>query len=381
METRPRPAASLGAVAALAVIVLTASLVAHTPVTSPYTYNEDVFPIVRGRCGMCHHENGPTPMSLLTYKDALPWKESIREQLTTARMPPWGVDPAGPVVKGGHPISAREIDRIVTWASGGAPEGDASKAPAPIAPQEAWPAGPPDLELGMDRPHTVPPGQVDDTYDAVLPTTFPATKWIRAADLRPGTTSMVRDADISVEHGAVLAAWTPGLGAIESPAGAAFKLPPGASIHLRIHYRKHYLDEQRAVSDRSVVGLYFADAAASSKEIRTVAVDGRGTTPSGGLTMTLPSAVRVVAVRPVLDRSYGSVTVNATTPDGRTLPILWLTHVGPGWPRRFWLAAPIVLPAGSRVSVRVTPPAFETGARPPSSASPPLQVTLDYVSP
>ena len=41
-------------------------------------------------------------MSLTTYIDALPWAESIREQLVGERMPPWYVDPTGPAVKGGH---------------------------------------------------------------------------------------------------------------------------------------------------------------------------------------------------------------------------------------------------------------------------------------
>ena len=37
---------------------------AHTPITSKYAYNEDVFPIFRDRCGQCHYQGGPAPMSL-----------------------------------------------------------------------------------------------------------------------------------------------------------------------------------------------------------------------------------------------------------------------------------------------------------------------------
>ena len=35
---------------------------AHKPITSPYTYNEHVFPILRERCGGCHFEGGPAPI-------------------------------------------------------------------------------------------------------------------------------------------------------------------------------------------------------------------------------------------------------------------------------------------------------------------------------
>ena len=50
----------------------------HKPITSKYTYNEDVFPILRERCGRCHVEDGVAPMSLMTYQEAFPWGESVR---------------------------------------------------------------------------------------------------------------------------------------------------------------------------------------------------------------------------------------------------------------------------------------------------------------
>src|SRR5438874_1051896 len=56
----------------MAALVLTAtalavaSIDAHKPITSPYTYNDDVFPIVRERCGQCHVQGGVAPMSLMT---------------------------------------------------------------------------------------------------------------------------------------------------------------------------------------------------------------------------------------------------------------------------------------------------------------------------
>ena len=110
---------------------------AHKPVTSPYNYNNHVFPIIRNRCGRCHYPGGPTPMSLLTYSDALPWAESMREQLVSEAMPPWYADPIGPAVKGGHTITPRELDILVTWATGGSPRGDLSTtlAPAPAPPK------------------------------------------------------------------------------------------------------------------------------------------------------------------------------------------------------------------------------------------------------
>src|SRR4051812_3653861 len=107
-------------VLSLTITILAGStLHAHKAVTSKYTYNEDVFPILRDKCGSCHTDGGAAPMSLLTYKGpgggAFAWAESMREMLTIEAMPPWNVDPAGPAVKNVHALTARELDILITW--------------------------------------------------------------------------------------------------------------------------------------------------------------------------------------------------------------------------------------------------------------------------
>ena len=67
---------------------------AHKPITSPFTYNDDVFPILRDRCGRCHVSGGVAPMSLMTHAEAVPWGESIRTEVLAGHMPPGTVDEA-----------------------------------------------------------------------------------------------------------------------------------------------------------------------------------------------------------------------------------------------------------------------------------------------
>src|SRR6478752_2701943 len=81
-------------------VVSTKQADAHTPVTSKYNYNRDVFPLLRDHCARCHVLGGPAPMSLMTYSAAMPWAQSIRDELAAGRMPPWPVDPTSPPVKG-----------------------------------------------------------------------------------------------------------------------------------------------------------------------------------------------------------------------------------------------------------------------------------------
>src|ERR1700687_1748408 len=99
--------AALELAALLTAVVLIVTIVseparAHKPITSKYTYNADVFPSCRDRCGRCHATGGAAPMSLLDYKDSVPWAESIREEVVGEKMPPWYVDPGGPAIKRGH---------------------------------------------------------------------------------------------------------------------------------------------------------------------------------------------------------------------------------------------------------------------------------------
>src|SRR2546429_11903 len=113
-------AAAVGALALCVAVSSRLALDAHKPITSPYTYNEDVFPILREHCGRCHAPGGAAPMTFLSYMDesggALAWAQAIREMLVSQAMPPYFADPTGPAVQGAHAMSSHDLDVLVTWA-------------------------------------------------------------------------------------------------------------------------------------------------------------------------------------------------------------------------------------------------------------------------
>jgi hypothetical protein len=367
---------------ALLLVFATQRTSAHTPVTSRYDYNKDVFPLLRDHCAVCHVEGGPAPMSLMTYKAAMPWAQSIRDELTAGRMPPWPVDPTSPPIKGGYAISSRDLDVIVVWASGGTPESYTDAKAPEVAFNTKWKLGPPDLKIAMDAEQTVPPGAIEEVSEFSLPANLTDAKWVKAADLMPGNASIVRDAVISVEKGPVLALWQPGADTISAPSGAAFRLTPGAKIHLQIHYKKHFDQEQSAVSDKSTVGLYFTDPPPSGRELESFAIDppksAVAASDSASFESTLPKAARIVALRPMLDRAYESLTVDAITPSGSHVPLLRLHGPRPQWSQRFWLQEPVELASGSKIVVKVTPLA-DYSDEPVVTRKFPLEVVLDYV--
>ena len=309
-------------------------------------------------------------MSLLTYSAAMPWAESIREQLTSEAMPPWFADPTGPGVKGGHHLPAREMDMLLTWATGGAPEGDSAQVPAPAGPRPEWSGGKPDLvvETGVA---TLGVGVIEDAKEFVVPTALTSERWVRAVDVEPGTPSMVRAVTVSLEGEAgVLCAWVPGHDTAETPSGSAFRVPASARLLVRIQYHKHWEDEREVRSDRSRIGLYFTEEPVSGRGIDAM------TTEAG----SLPGAIRVLAVRPRVSQAYDSIAADAVLPDARRIPLLRLHRPRPSWDRRYWLAESLDLPVGTRLEVTTTPSTDDSvGAEPATGATAPI-VELDYVA-
>jgi hypothetical protein len=310
-------------------------------------------------------------MSLMTYKNAMPWAEAIRDEVTSGRMPPWPVDATSPSVKGPRGITSHELNMIVVWASGGTPEGNTDVEPPAVTFNPQWKLGSPDLTFSMGTEHTVAAETMEEVREFSFSTNVTDTRWVKAADLIPGTAAIVRDAVISIENGPVLALWEPGSEPIATPSGAAFRMPPGSKIHLQIHYKKNFNQEQSAVSDKSTVGLYFTDPPTSSKELQSLTIDPAK--PG-----KVAEASQVVAVRPMLDRAYASLDIEAVTSAGMHVPLLALHGPRPHWFRRYWLQQPVTVPTGSEIVVKATP-LSDSSSEPKVATRFPLQISLDYV--
>ena len=337
-----------GGAVAIAALILVVGIYdrpveAHKPITSKYTYTEDVFPIFNERCGRCHVSGGVAPMSLLTYKDAFPWAESIRVELTSAHMPPWFADIGNAELKNSHRLSPRELDIILTWASGGTPEGP-SKRLTPSANKNDWKMGKPSLVLPLPSPITLDAEKSEDTRELVLAPAADADRWVKAVDLLPGTPAVVRDALIYTKSPSgertVLGVWFPAEEPIAVPAGAAYRWPAGSDLMLKIHYRKTWTYDGKPVTDRSTVGVYLSDRPAD-REVRSIEVAGP---------LTLERTSNALAIRLEGAAPDKSLRVEAVRPDGTMEPLIALLS-RPDWSRRYWFARAVSLPKGTRIQV------------------------------
>jgi len=349
---------------------------AHKPITSPFTFNEDVLPIIRQRCAACHVAGGVAPMSLLTHPEAVPWGESIRLELLSGHMPPWSVDSAPGRFRNVQMLSGRELNVLLTWVSGGTPPGESDTAHAAIEPTRSWPLGTPDLVLPLPQQVTLSSEMQEHVAEFTIALPDGAPRVLRAVDLLPGTASIVRSAVISTTGSGtaerVLTVWVPGDHPVPLDEGAAFVVPSDGGIRVQVRYRKTWEYERREMTDRSEVGLYFAGPFAS--EVRALEL-----TPAG---ITTREPMRAVAIYPDTRLAHAHVTVVATRPNGSREELIAFRPQA-GWARRYWFAESIVLPAGTRIDVNVAssdedllPP----GALPPQSPDPSaVRLTLNVI--
>ena len=339
---------------------------AHKPITSPFTYNDDVFPILRDRCARCHVPDGVAPMSLITYDDTVPWGESIRVELLAGHMPPWSVDAAPTRFRNAQSISAREMNVLLTWATGGTPFGSTDKTPQPISYERRWALGAPDLELPFPNEFTLPANKQEDVAEFAVPTGFSERRWLRAVDIAPGTPAMVRSATVQIrstspESGSItsepmLALWLPGDDPVPVNEGAAFEVPPRAELLVRVRYKKTWQYERKELRDRSTIGLYFAKEASQPVRVLSVTHDGPALQVNRSrrqLSEASPDNVRAVAIYPSEHPSNAGIIVTAVAPDGSRRELIAF-HPQRNWARRFWFTEPIALERGTKFETTVT---------------------------
>jgi hypothetical protein len=113
---------------------------AHDIITTPITYSREIYRIFQARCFACHRPGGAA-FSLMTYSEARPWAEAIKEEVLARTMPPWGAVKGFGDFRNDRALTPEQIELIESWADGGVPEGEPADLPAKPDPTEDWPGG------------------------------------------------------------------------------------------------------------------------------------------------------------------------------------------------------------------------------------------------
>lgn len=112
---------------ALPILLIAAqSAIAHDVITTKLTYERDVKPILERRCITCHGKNATIPLT--NFAEVRPWAVSIKEQVLSRKMPPWGAVKGFGDLWPDEDLNQEELTILAAWVVGGAPQGEPSKA-------------------------------------------------------------------------------------------------------------------------------------------------------------------------------------------------------------------------------------------------------------
>jgi hypothetical protein len=248
-----------------------------------YEWHRDIAPVLAEHCGMCHNGTSTAPFSVLSYEAIDGWRLPIAGQVLAHTMPPFYADDTErcevrfPWLDDPR-LTQDEIDMIVDWADGGAPEGDPSLAqPPPELPSVD--IVDPDRSTVMTSDVTVE-GMFDSFICLTLDPELTEDVWMSELQVVPGNELIVHHAlvylDVNGESETLagsdgqydcfggtgltqaptlIGAWTPGAVPFRTPEGAAVRLPAGSRFVMSVHYHPSPLGPE--TDDSTMVDVKF----------------------------------------------------------------------------------------------------------------------------
>jgi len=332
--------------------------------TSPVTYSNQIARILQKRCVECHRDGELAPFAMHDYDEVVGWAEMIAEVVYEQRMPPWHADPKHGDFLNDARLTDEEKKLIYDWVEAGAPEGDPADLPPPREFTPGWRIGEPDQIVYMPKTYDVPAtGEVKYQYFVVDPG-FQEDKWIQAAECRPGNREVVHHIIVAVVgdrarrrvHGDIdsewLAATAPGSRPMQLPEGYAKYVPAGS----KLVFQMHYTPNGTATTDKSCVGLKFADPKTVKQEVytRDIATQ-RFVIPPGAdnhkveADMTFRRDATMLAMFPHMHLRGKSFRYEAIYPDGKREILLDVPNYDFNWQNAYILAEPKQFPKGTRI--------------------------------
>jgi hypothetical protein len=358
----------------ISLAALSSTVRSDDPVSSSVTFNREIARIFERKCLSCHAANA-VAMPLGTYRDARLWARAIREEIVEQRMPPSGAASGYAPIKDDPGLNARQLAMILTWIDGGLPRGEQRDLPRAAA-AHTDPAPDHLVPLPLQR---VPANQEHIIRRVTVDSGVTTARRVQRLEIRPGQRRALRAAFVSIvgtRNGVRTTqwagAWNPWQPAVSPPDGAAFLFAAGAKLEVELHYR----GRDEPLEDRSSVALFYApaDTAAAAEEVSVDAVTTRAARAAG--TATLRSESRVWAIVPripaapaagthdLMEPSSDSLEVTARKPDGTVAVLLWVPRYRYDWPAPYVLKDPMMLPAGTTVSVTFSGARAAAGAPP-----------------
>jgi hypothetical protein len=355
-------------------LALSAPVLAAAPV-----FHKDVLPILQKNCQSCHRPGEAGPMPFLTYKETRPWAKAIREEVRLHKMPPWFADPAHGSFQNDRRLSEREIDTLAAWADNGAPEGNPTDAPTPVAFVEGWNIGAPEIVLEMPAEYDVPASGTIEYQHFVIPTHFTEDKWVRVVELRPGNRAVVHHAAVFVRPPSsqwmreakigqafssqdsdhqdlsdeMLDFHVPGSVPHALEPGQAKLIPAGSDLIFQLHYTPN----GKPTKDRSRLGIIFAKEPPVERVFTLPVINHDFVIPAGAAAYKVDARFvvqddsRLVSLNPHMHLRGKAFEFRAVYPTGESQVLLRVPNYNFAWQLQYYLKRPLTLPRGTRIEL------------------------------
>jgi hypothetical protein len=379
------------------------------------TYSKDIAPIYQAKCQICHHDGDIAPFSLNNYDDAVTWATETRGSIINGTMPPWKPVAGYGDFRDNTSLAADEKQTILSWLTGGMPEGDPADLPDPVVYAGDWPLGTPDLALTV--PQSFTPAVGGDVYRCfVLPDTGLASDtYLSAIDVMPGnrlivhhviifadTTGTAAQLDgqdgmpgyscfggpgLPVDTTNILQAldslsgmggWAPGTRAHFLPDGIGTLLPGGARVVMQVHYHPNGVTGP----DQSQIGLYFMRSQIQKRlyHIPVVNMDFK-VAPNTVQDVTavfppvpLPLSAKAINIFPHMHLLGRKIKADLIDISGNVTPMIYEDNWDFNWQGAYTYTNAIPIPNYSKVRVTCT---FDNTAANPKNPNDPL-VTVGW---
>jgi hypothetical protein len=352
------------------------------PALSKVNYAEHVAPILEAHCVNCHRPGEVAPFSLQGYDQAKKWAPMIDSVAHKGQMPPWKAVAGFGEFMDENRLTETQLETLKVWREAGAPKGDLAKSPKPKVFTSDWALGKPDMVLSPDRDFALGAEGSDEYRNFVVhKNTSSEPEWVTGMDVRPGNRLIVHHIIAFIDTGTQaekreqnnkdgrpgyatfggpgfipagsLGGWAPGLQPRHTMEGTAFKVPPGASVVMQVHYHR----DGKPETDRTKLGIYLAKQK-PTKELRLQWLANPMFKLKAGdkeskvnLHYKTPVDVTIYGAMPHMHLLGRSMKASVTFPDGTVKPLVYINDWDFNWQMMYILRQPMKLPAGSSLNV------------------------------
>jgi len=405
---------------------------AETSAARAVTFNE-IAPILFDNCASCHRpiEDAPqaaatsdlaspkplaeagsaddpicvagAPFSVLDYEAVRRFARAIASAVERRTMPPWLPEPGHGAFAGERRLTDDQIALIAKWVENGAPQGNPADVPKPPTFSGGWQLGTPDLVLTLPEPYVLQPfdsaqgrpGNGDVFRNFVVPVPITTRRYVRAVEFRADRPQVLHHADLAIDLGRVsrvldraepgpgfatmdggqvynVYGWTPGKVPVMEAADNAWTLDPGTDFVLLLHM----IAGAKSETVQPSIGLFFSDTPPTRTPI-SVKLEAHGIAIPAGESnyvvedsYVLPVDVEAVSIYPHAHYLGKEMRGTATLPDGSQKDLLWIRRWDFRWQDRYRYQSPVVLPRGTRLSMRFT---YDNSAANPNNRTRPPQ--------